>query len=500
VHGSGVDVFSNGFFEGCIANDNDADFTRIANVFGSGMRIQDDRYVFITPSHTLESIFIFRHKEGCGVSNSLPFLLEYNEIELPWNATYGSRFASICLGIDAYEKMLLKTSEGEVLRIAYDNVVMEPSGSCELVRKQLPPRFGTYAEYVAYLGNTLRQAFADAQREQRMMTYRPLATCSTGYDSASVAALAKRWGCQEAVTLTHARGGATDSGRQVAEVLGLRVQEFVYPECAEVSFEEVAEFLATGMGGEDYCFQPFAQVLGGRLFLTGYWGGNVRATHGRRMGAPLRSPDGVLSKTDLSGASLREFRLRQNFIHIPAPMIGARREAEVQAISHAAEMEPYRLHNDYDRPIPRRILEESGVPRAMFGQKKTAASILLFFDPHLLRGQARDEYEILARDTHIPRTTYQARSLDWRLRRWAFQTATTVARHWPFSNQEKSLTKKMTQDTGSKIGTAKRLMRQLLVGDWRVFEHSRPGAALEFCVAVGIIRKRYRVAREDNDF
>ena len=56
----------------------------------------------------------------------------------------------------------------------------------------------------------------------------------------------------------------------MAEVLGLQVQEFAYPEYAERSFQEVAEFLATGMGGEDYCFQPFAPVLGGRVLLAGH--------------------------------------------------------------------------------------------------------------------------------------------------------------------------------------------------------------------------------------
>jgi len=45
------------------------------------------------------------------------------------------------------------------------------------------------------------------------------------------------------------------------------------------------------------------------------------------------------------------------------------------------EMMPYTLNNDYDRPIPRRIAEESGVPRELFGQEKKAASILLFLNP-----------------------------------------------------------------------------------------------------------------------
>src|SRR2546427_8786426 len=33
---------------------------------------------------------------------------------------------------------------------------------------------------------------------------------------------------------------------------------------------------------------------------------------------------------------------------------------------------PWRLGSDYDRPIPRRILEEAGIPRRLFGNRKKA--------------------------------------------------------------------------------------------------------------------------------
>jgi len=36
------------------------------------------------------------------------------------------------------------------------------------------------------------------------------------------------------------------------------------------------------------------------------------------------------------------------------------------------EMAPWRLGSDYDRPIPRRILEEAGIPRQLFGTRKKA--------------------------------------------------------------------------------------------------------------------------------
>jgi hypothetical protein len=42
-------------------------------------------------------------------------------------------------------------------------------------------------------------------------------------------------------------------------------------------------------------------------------------------------------------------------------------------------MIPWRLNNSYDRPIPRRIAEEAGVPRHLFGQKKGFIANLYFW-------------------------------------------------------------------------------------------------------------------------
>ena len=299
--------------------------------------------------------------------------------------------------------------------------------------------------------------------------YRPLATCSTGYDSACAAALAARLGCREAVTLKNSRGGQSDSGKLLGELLGLRVHEFERPEAVEGAFEEVADFLATGMGGENYCYQGFAPLLRGRVLLTGF--------HGDKIWEWRIKPNTVLARGDVSGSSLQEFRLWKDFIHIPVPMIGARRHPEIAAISHASEMSAYQLHNDYDRPIPRRVLEEAGVPRALFGQRKKAASLPLFLDRRLLSPATRRDCEAA-----VPRQWVRAaeRSLawaSWALRYWGCRPLPRCSRRIPSSE---------------------RLLR-VLVGDWRVFEHSHPWAALEFAAGLLVVpadtKKRSRAMR-----
>ena len=72
----------------------------------------------------------------------------------------------------------------------------------------------------------------------------------------------------------------------------------------------------------------------------------------------------------MSGLNLTEIRLKSGFINVAVPYILARNNRDIVKIARSREMEPWRLNNTYDRPIPRRILETSGVNRQLFGMKK----------------------------------------------------------------------------------------------------------------------------------
>lgn len=61
-------------------------------------------------------------------------------------------------------------------------------------------------------------------------------------------------------------------------------------------------------------------------------------------------------------------------------MIGLDRWSEVNAISNSEEMKQWSVGGDYDRPIPRRIIEEKGVKREAFGNKKQGAGTSYHFD------------------------------------------------------------------------------------------------------------------------
>jgi hypothetical protein len=87
-----------------------------------------------------------------------------------------------------------------------------------------------------------------------------------------------------------------------------------------------------------------------------------------------RPPRPDLWRSDQSGSSFGEWRLAVGFVHVPLPCFGAQHHRVTRRLGHSAEMRSWVLGRSYDKPIPRRILEEAGVPRGMFGVTKRAAS------------------------------------------------------------------------------------------------------------------------------
>ena len=74
--------------------------------------------------------------------------------------------------------------------------------------------------------------------------------------------------------------------------------------------------------------------------------------------------------------------MRVGFVHLPVPSIGGGRGRELSIISRSPQMKAWSLGPAYDRPIPRRIAEEAGIPRTWFGQHKKAAGARFFDGPN----------------------------------------------------------------------------------------------------------------------
>lgn len=447
--GKSVEVSEHGLFEGCWAGDFAAyDFDRVTYVFGSGVRMRDGKPIFVPPSHTLDALYIWNRSDGYCVSNSLAFLCEYCAIDLPY-AGYGRRFASVVLGIEKYEKEIHRDAHGTLLRIVYDHFSIE-DGALRVARPATACPFSDFVTYRAHLLDTIRRTAENGDHPDRQQSYDVLATCSTGYDSATGAALAFEIGCREAITFGTDRAGNVDSGREIAERLGMECIELPGHghDWAPAALTEV-EFCSTGLGGEDVVFSQADHLLSHRLLITGFHGDSVWSLDKHAVTS--------IERGDLSGSSLSEFRLRLGFVHLPLPFIGCRNWPQIQRINRSTEMSPYRIGGKYDRPLPRRILEEAGVDRALFGQQKKAVSTLLFSDRmRLSRESLRDFLEHEPAIVADRRLFFYFRSIQFLGQR----IANKLAREF------------FARLLG--LHTWYRRMESMLINDYRVFEHTHP--------------------------
>lgn len=380
--GPGVERFANGFFEGVWSGD----FTRFAEVhrhmhFGSGVLIRKS-VLFLPPKHVLEHIFILRdHADDTDyVSNSLCFCLAAGAPDVDpgsWQPVVEKTLEAAALGVLRYDATVLSHGRFSLYRVMHNNFHFTRSGNIRFVPRYPGMEFKGFHAYRAYLGRTIDALFANATHRNRKGCFEPIVSISRGYDSPAAAVLARDAGCRYAATIKGKVRGKEDSGREIGEALGLTVIEFdniISNDIAslEMSYrgpleEKAREFLATAGIGDDLTFLAFEPALRQRLLVTGVWGDSIWARD-------ATVPPGLPTRTPF-GKSLAEFRLRTGFAHVPVPMVGAFFPASIIAISNRPGMiRRYSVGGRYDRPIPRRIAEEAGIPRGMFGVAKNATS------------------------------------------------------------------------------------------------------------------------------
>jgi hypothetical protein len=320
----------------------------------------------------LERLHAVRLGDELIVSNSLAFALaRAGDACDPAYKFYHFDLMSNMKGLRRYKRSI-RTLRGNTVRLFnHCNFVVRPSDlSITELPKTLPPEFEGFDDYVGFLGETTRGLHRNVSAPGRRRAYEPLATISSGYDSPACALFAQEVGCREAVTFGRARPGyesEDDSGRDIADVLGLKVTEFDREDYLKLPGFPEAEFLACGAGGEEVVFAPLERALAGKLFFTGYLGDAVWGRNPRNVNRELR----MLYP---GGSSFGEFRLRAGFVHLPLPAVGYINHPSINAVSNSAEMAPWSIGGDYDRPIPRRLLEERGVARELFGRHKMAVT------------------------------------------------------------------------------------------------------------------------------
>jgi hypothetical protein len=370
-HGPGVETRENWFCEAVWAGEFGAgDFDRTDLIVGSGARLRDGRLVFVSSGTTVDRLQSLEMTDCVLVSNSLPCLMEAADASVdPTYPNYYQDFRSITEGLEGY-KRTLETSRGAVTLTYFRNLVWDGVSLSVDDKPGAERRFDSFEAYRAFLVDTIARIGRNMAAAERRMRFRALGTVSSGYDSLAVAVLARHAGLEEAICFSRARGGKDDDGTLNARRLGLQVIAADRQEWRNVP-EAFAPFGAVNAYGEEVHYAALANELAGSVLFTGYQGGGLWEKNEKHF-------EEEFERKDPSGLSLGEFRLSVGFIHCPVAFFGGRQKIGVHHISIAPEMAPWDVGGDYSKPIPRRIIEEAGVPRGTFGVSKRAATVVLW--------------------------------------------------------------------------------------------------------------------------
>ncbi len=357
---------------------------------GSGGVLRAGRAVFCAQTDLIERLYSVRVGAAIFLSNSLVFLLAMtgDEPDPCFPFYYHELRAQIRDGIQRKRTTLRTRRRQRVELHAHCQLAIGPDLRAERIEKPAFPRPASFAEYVTLLEGVLAEVLANAasphRRERR---YAGLATVSGGYDSNALAVLLARLGVREALTFFDGTPG-NDSGADVARQLGMTVHEYARSGFRTTPGVDEAEFCA-GPRGPDVVLGPSEPVLVGKLLVTGRYGDVVFGLDPAKRLSDLRTT----RASEVAGTSLLEFRLRVGFLNFNPLYVAGLHVAALHAISHSPEMAPWRLGGAYDRPIPRRLLEEAGIPRARFGVRKAASAAIHLRSPADLSPAGRADFE-----------------------------------------------------------------------------------------------------------
>jgi hypothetical protein len=386
-HGRLVETNETFFVEGVWGSSFSAGgFDRCESFFGSGGVLRPSgEFIFVPSSATVDYLYFKETTNASICSNSLPFLLaalgdRLNEFE----PAYSRINDSVTMGIDRYEQRL-PTRRGYVMRLMYYNLVITQDKP-RRVPKALPPEFSSFDHYCSYFRANLGGIIKNAQDPARCTPLRILSTLSSGYDTTAVNAVARDYGLHHALSINESKEQygyfkkrkeqrPTDSGQTIAQRLGIDLSiidrryfltdpssEHLYwagtHNCQDLNLHQIREYVGDGA-----------------ILLTGHAGGRYWRNAGAVNKDQLSSVNDQLERGDLSGLSLSEARLHTGYVHVAAPFIGARSHKSLFDLGNSDEMRPWSIGGTYDRPIPRRIGEDAGVPRDAFGRFKLATVV-----------------------------------------------------------------------------------------------------------------------------
>ncbi|WCO65850.1 hypothetical protein PO878_15205 [Iamia majanohamensis] len=339
---------------------------------GSGVVRRGDVLRVVTPEVPFDRVHLVEADGALHLSNSLPFLLAATDDALdPEHLWYRSRMRAVEHGT-RLAPTHIPTRRGRRVRVLLGDLAdITDDGTVRVRHRPLASPVRDFADLRQRLSTTVAAVVANAGDEDRPSPLRPLVTMSSGYDATAAAVLAAEAGVSEAVTMLRRDedGSLLDHPATAARVLGLDLVEVERDRWRHRTDLPEAELAATATSLMDVTTLTLEDHLPGRLLIVGYCGDNVWSTTNHRT-----APDVVQGYGDLSGRGLAEHRLRVGYAVLAPAAIDHTAHPSMLRLARSAEMAPWRVGGRYDRPVPRRIAEDAGVPRGEFATRKLAGS------------------------------------------------------------------------------------------------------------------------------
>jgi hypothetical protein len=312
-------------------------------------------------------------------SNSFAAALGYTGATLDAKHDYQRESYAILKGVRRYDTRLrvLHPSFTEWHQL-YFHPVDVSSGVTE--RAAPPPNrdFHDFEAFFTQVRTVLGRIAHNARDPDRRAPMPVFSTLSRGYDSPAANILFAPFGIARAFTIPRSNSmippwlqskATHDDGARIGAHLDIETIRLSPVKKSTLSRDEIF-FLAPSTAPAELAFAGLVssreETGEAALLLTGYHGGLLSRA------VPKRLLTSDLVRNDTSGLNLSEVRLKAGLVHLPVPFVFARSIVSLNALSQSQAMAPWSVGGDYDKPIARRIIEEAGIPRSAFGERKRA--------------------------------------------------------------------------------------------------------------------------------
>lgn len=366
MHGANVETRNDWFCEAVWDGEfSEGGFDKTDIVAGSGGRNRTDQVFFVSAGNTMDRLISIELSSITFISNSLACLATIANLNFILNYNWAAAFRSISEGIDYPHS--LPSSRGDITLTYFHNLVWNGSELDRTEKPTIQRDFSTFEHYHDFLLSTLRSIFHNGRSSDRHHTFKPLTTISTGYDSTTITALAKTIDPEiEGYTFNKVYGITKDDGSKIAQYLKVKLHSIDGNRWKTTAYPEIPHIASDCLGTEVH-YVSARSILNSCILLTGFHGDMV-------WGKDMKNISDKLKRPDQAGLSLSEYRLWANFIHCPIPFWGVRQSADIIRLSNSENMRKWDVSGDYSRPICRRIVENAGVPRELFGKQKIGGS------------------------------------------------------------------------------------------------------------------------------